>query len=172
MPQLVLAILLISLTLSSCSSCSNGDDTPPRRPTREQFIAHNRYLVHADSLAIAHYSDSLGLNTIPTPSNLWFTIHNPGNGPLIKNGDRVSLEYTISTLLADTFYTSLRDGIKTITAGNCDMTIGIDEALQYLRPGASATIILIPEKAYGYRGDGNAIRRRMILRYDINILTQ
>ncbi len=172
MPQLVLAILLISLTLSSCSSCSNGDDTPARRPTREQFIAHNRYLVHADSLAIAHYSDSLGLNATPTPSNLWLTIHDPGKGPLIKNGDRVSLEYTITTLLADTLYTSSRDGIKTITAGNCDMTIGLDEALRQLRPGASATIILIPEKAYGYRGDGKAIQRRMILRYDINILTQ
>lgn len=52
------------------------------------------------------------------------------------------------------------------------MNIGIDEALSQLRKGADATVILIPEKAYGIRGDGNAISGRMILRYDLKVLEQ
>lgn len=95
-----------------------------------------------------------------------------GRGDLIKNGDKVSMEYVITTLLGDTLYSSAHDGIKSIVAGQCDMNIGIDEALTQLRKGADATVILIPEKAYGVRGDGNAISGRMILRYDLKVLEQ
>lgn len=162
--------VLVASLLCGCFGCTNSDNEQRPRPTREQFIKYNRHLVHCDSVCIAQYSDSLGLNTHPSSTNLWLTVHNPGAGDVIKNGDKVSMEYVVTTLLGDTLYSSARDGIKSLVAGQCDMNIGIDEALSQLRRGAVATVILIPEKAYGVRGDGNAISGRMILRYDISIL--
>ncbi len=169
---LTISCMLVASLLGGCAGCTDSDNEQRPRPTREQFIKYNRYLVHCDSVCIAQYSDSLGLNPNPSSTNLWMTIHNPGHGDLIKNGDKVSMEYVVTTLLGDTLYSSAHDGIKNVVAGQCDMNIGIDEALSQLRKGADATVILIPEKAYGVRGDGNAISGRMILRYDLKLLEQ
>lgn len=156
---------------TGCSRCSGDESAAPRRATREQFIRYNRYLVRSDSVCIAQYSDTMGLNTRPTDTNLWLTIRDNGDGKPIENGDKVSFAYTVTTLLGDTLYASARDGIATVTVGQGEVNMGIDEVLTALRQGGEATAILIPEKAFGVRGDGDAVRGRMILRYDIKVLT-
>ncbi|MDY4174358.1 MAG: FKBP-type peptidyl-prolyl cis-trans isomerase [Bacteroidales bacterium] len=170
--QLIACLALLVVLAAGCSRCSDAPDAQRPRPTREQFIRYNRHLVRCDSICIAQYSDSFGLNATPSPTNLWLTVHEQGSGDAIKSGDKVSIEYVVTTLLADTIYTSAANGVKTITVGRAEMTMGLDEALCQLHRGTRATVILIPEKAYGIRGDGEAIHGRMILRYDIHVLNQ
>lgn len=167
-----LCIVLLMATVASCSRCSEGGERRRPAPTREQFISYNRHLVRCDSICIAKYSDSLGLNPQPTPKSLWLTVHQKENGEPLQNGDKVTLQYVVTTLLNDTVYTSAQSGPATLTVGQADMTMGLDEALRTLHRGDSATVIVIPEKAYGFRGDGKAIRGRKILRFDIRILKQ
>lgn len=155
---------------ASCSRCTEDRGSAPRRATREQFIRYNRYLVRSDSVCIAQYSDTMGLSTRPTDTNLWLTVRDRGEGKPIVNGDRVSFAYTVTTLLGDTLYASAHDGIATVTVGQGEVNMGVDEVLTALHEGGEATAILIPEKAFGVRGDGGAIRGRMILRYDIKVL--
>lgn len=161
---------VVAALLAGCARCSGDESRAPRRATREQFIRYNRYLVRSDSVCIAQYSDTMGLNTRPTATNLWLTVRDSGSGRAIVNGDKVSFDYTVTTLLGDTLYASSRDGVATVTVGQGDVNMGVDEVLTVLREGGEATAILIPEKAFGVRGDGDAVRGRMILRYDIKVL--
>ena len=139
-------------------------------PSRDEFIRINRNMFLRDSNAIVAYSDSLGLNAVPTSLNLWLTLHKGGEGDKIKNGERVSYEYCVRTLSGDTLYDSGHDGIRSITVGRQEDVIGIDEALYQLHRGDSATVILIPEKAFGLAGDQKRVFGRCIVRYDIKIL--
>lgn len=162
----------VAVALLACAAvcCSTPDEGVRRRPTREEFIRYNRHLIRRDSVCIAKYSDSLGLSAVPTPTNLWLTVRSGGDGEKIKDGDRVRLTFSVLSLLGDTIYSQESVGVKTVTVGKADINIGLDEALCLLRRGAEATVILIPEKAFGLRGDDDAIRGRMILRYDLKIL--
>lgn len=169
---LSLCLTLLLVMVASCSQCSEGDERRRPAPTREQFIRYNRHLVRCDSICIVKYSDSLGLNPQPTPKSLWITIHEHETGEPLQNGDKISLQYVVTTLLNDTIYTSAHSGPANLTVGQADLTMGLDEALRTLHRGDSATVIVIPEKAYGFRGDGKAIRGRKILRFDIRILKQ
>lgn len=156
--------------LSGCSGCSGRDEEGCRRPSREDFIQYNRGLFWRDSICISQYSDTLGLNPKPTATNLWLTIHQQGEGERIKDGDVVSFDYVVTTLLGDTIYTSAQDGRMTITVGKFNVCEGVDEAMVSLRRGAYATAILIPEKAFGVKGDDKKIHGRVILRYDLKII--
>ncbi len=170
---LVSAVASVALSLlSGCSGCSSHDEEGYRRPTRDDFIQYNRSLFWRDSTCISQYSDTLGLNPKPTATNLWLTIHQQGEGAQIKSGDTVSFDYTVSTLLGDTIYSSATDGLMTIIVGKFNVCQGIDEAMMSLHKGAQATAILIPEKAFGVKGDDKKIHGRVILRYDLKIINQ
>ena len=99
-------------------------------------------------------------------------MHEPGAGKLITNGDKVTYAYLVRTLRGDTLYFDRRDGLRTIRVGSAEDTQGLDEAMLALRCGAQATVIIIPEKAYGYVGDHRRIPqgRRLVLRYDVKIV--
>ncbi len=162
---------ILMFVLQGCTGCGNSDDEVKYRPTREDFIKYNRRLFWCDSVCIAKYSDSLGLNAKSSPTNLWLTVHSQGTGAQIANGDHVTLDYTVSTLLGDTLYTSAADGKINLVVGKANVCIGLDEALLSLNHGGSvATVIVIPEKGFGFRGDDKKIHGRVILRYDINVL--
>ncbi len=169
---LVAVVATLSLSaLSGCSGCAERDDDY-RRPSKDDFIQYNRSLFWRDSICISQYSDTLGLNPNPTVTNLWLTIHQQGEGEPIKSGDVVTFDYTVSTLLGDTIYSSASDGRMTITVGKFNVCQGVDEAMMSLRKGACATAILIPEKAFGVKGDDKKIHGRVILRYDLKIINQ
>lgn len=166
-----LAILGLSALLAGCTQCGSRYEDEYSGPTRDDFIRYNRRLFWCDSMCIAKYSDSLGLTPRPTRSNLWLTVHRQGEGAQVKPGDYVTIDYVVSNLLGDTIYTSDADGKISLTVGKCNVCSGLDEALLSLRhDGAQATAILIPEKAFGLRGDDRKIHGRMILRYDIHLL--
>ncbi len=140
------------------------------RVTKKQLIEMNRRLAQRDSALIVAYSDSLGLNPEPDKSGLWMTRTHEGEGMAIEKSTQVELAYTISDLMGEVYYTSDRDGTKRMTAGMGQDVSGLDEALLQMRQGDKATLLLIPDKAYGMLGDENKIRGRRILRYDIEVL--
>lgn len=168
--RIVLSAAII-LLVAGCVRCGCEYEDEGGGPTRDDFIRYNRRLFWCDSFCIAKYSDSLGLNSQPTKSNLWLTIHKQGTGPMVVDGDKVTLDYVATTLLGDTVYTSSADGRITMIVGKVNVCQGLDEAVRSLRHGgAEATAILIPEMAFGVRGDDNKIHGRLILRYDIHLL--
>lgn len=163
-----LACLMVLTASCSCGGENAEADLRPL-PTKREMIAFNRHLFVADSQRIVAYCDSVGLDPKPTPNLLWLTVSEHGDGDSVRVGQKVTYNYNVCNLRGKTFYSSLHEGPRTITVGNAEVNTGFDEALTLLRRGDKATIILIPEKAFGYRGDEGAIRGRMTLRYDIEL---
>lgn len=162
----VLFIAAIVLTLMSCSQ-----EQPRRRmPSRDDLIEYNRKLVHRDSMVIATYCRAQNLDTVPSRQGLWMTITSEGGGRKIESGNVVTLAYRISDIDGTEYYTSERDGHKQIAVGSGQDIVALDMALTQLQLGAKATIIAMPDQAYGLVGDENRIRGRRILRYDVEVL--
>ncbi len=163
--------MLCLMGISSCVKCADEEtEHSPRTATKKDFLKHNRNLFWSDSVCIVRYSDSLKLNRKPTPTNLWLTVHRQGEGKKIETGQRVTYEYVVQDLLGDTLYDYRKDGLRSINVGRSEDCIGIDEAMLQLSVGTQATVIIIPEKGFGIKGDDNNIFGRTILRYDINII--
>ncbi|MBQ3635772.1 MAG: FKBP-type peptidyl-prolyl cis-trans isomerase [Bacteroidales bacterium] len=165
-----LVALFIPIVLQTSCSCSEEEKVERPRPTKADFIHHNRGLMWRDSLCIVKYSDSLGLVSKPTETYLWMTVRDEGEGKQIERGDRVTYSYVVQDLLGDTLYEAKKDGLRTINVGKAEDCVGIDEAMLKLRRGADATVILIPSKAFGVKGDGKNVIGRVILRYDIKVI--
>lgn len=158
--------LVIVLIVVSCTE----ERQVRRAPTKATLIEYNKRLMSMDSLCITQYSDTMGLNPTPTSSGLWLTLHDEGVGEPIKKGETVSLKYTISDLLGHQFYDSENDGLKVFPAGRGHEVAGLDEAIVGMKRNARATLLLIPDKAYGLIGDEKRIGGRIILRYDIEVV--
>ncbi|MBP5365453.1 MAG: FKBP-type peptidyl-prolyl cis-trans isomerase [Bacteroidales bacterium] len=163
-------IAALTLCVVLVVSCSKSDNNAPAPITKDDLINHNRMLARYDSALIVDYSDTAQLNTVPTDGGLWITVRQEGSGAVLNYGDEVTLRYRVSTLLGKVYYSSERDGLKHFVVGSADEPSGLSEALITMRRGASATLILIPDKAFGLVGDENRIRGRQILRYDFEVL--
>ena len=157
--------LLVMIVIVSCEQ----EQSARRMPTKRDMMEYNRRLVRMDSMCIVAYSDTAGLNTQPTPSGLWITMHEEGSGDVVEKGQTVVLKYKISDLLGHEFYNSERDGEKMFAAGRGHEVSGLDEAVVGMHRGSKATLILMPDKAYGLIGDEQRISGRIILRYDIEV---
>ena len=71
------------------------------------------------------------------------------------------------TLGGDTLY-SRRE--EEVVAGHLKPTRGLDAALRTLHEGASALVVVPSEQAYGVVGDGDRIRSRTVLVYQLEVL--
>lgn len=159
--------------LTSCSCGGRGDNPPPtRRVPKEVKADLNHWWVRNDSALIVHYSDSLGLDTVPDERGLWLTIHKVGEGDrVVSESSVVTISYVISDFVTGKkFYTSKKLGPKVISIAHTDEPQGLLEALVGLKDKTKATAVLLPDKAYGLVGDGEKIEGRRIIRYDFEIL--
>lgn len=163
----IAAAALCAAALWAC----NGSDTSqqPRRITKRQLIDYNRQLHRRDSIVITRYSRLHNLDTLPTSDGIWLTVHQPGEGKPLAEGDVVAIDYAVMALDSTVFYTSAEEGPKVMVVGRGEMSQGVDLALKHLRRGANATVISPPDFAYGLAGDDNRIRGRYIIRYNITV---
>ncbi len=155
-------LLLICVTLFSCQQERRQSVVVPKKA----LIEFNIRLARRDSAIIVAYSDSLGLNPSPNNSGLWLSMHDEGVGEKILKGQIVEFSYKVTDITGELYY----EGVKKAVAAVGQEVSGVDETLLHLRAKSKATALLIPDKAYGIRGDDNKIRGRRILRYDIEIL--
>ena len=88
-------------------------------------------------------------------------------GTKVEYEDTVDVVYSVLTLGGDTIYGRREERL---VAGHLQPTRGFDIALRTLHEGAQALIIVPSEQAYGLMGDGDRIRTRTVLVYDMSVL--
>lgn len=159
-------LAIATMMLASCQK----QEQPKRHVTKADLIEYNRQLVKRDSAFIARYCQENGLDSVPTKQGLWISIEEDGEGEQLKRGDKVDLAYQISDITGKIYYTSEHDGLKHISIGSGQDIMALDIALPNMRHGTKATLIVMPDLAYGLMGDDNKIGARRILRYDIEVL--
>ena len=92
---------------------------------------------------------------VTTPSGLTYIITKRGDGALVKAGDQVEVHYTGVFTNGAKFDSSHDRGAPiSFTVGAGRVIKGWDEALQKLRVGDHATLVIPPALAYGASGKG------------------
>jgi FKBP-type peptidyl-prolyl cis-trans isomerase len=137
----------------------------------KKLVEMNKALVRKDRLKILGYQNRNHLKSTETGTGLWYTLIEKGNGPQVKKGDLVKLDYTVSLLDGTRCYDSKKDGIKAFFVGHGGVESGLEEGVLLLHLGDKAKFILPPHLAHGLTGDGNKIPARAIIIYDVELLS-
>ena len=119
---------------------------------------------------INNYIERHGLSMVSTGTGLRYQILRQGSDQLLQKGERVSLEYQLSSIAGDIVYSSENEGIKTFVIGSGQVESGLDEAMTYLHKGDYAKLIIPSHLGYGLHGDDNRIPEYATLVYTIKII--
>lgn len=105
-----------------------------------------------------------------TATGLYIEVLNPGNGELYKENDPVTLEYRTFLLSGEMIYCSDSLGKKHFVVNRSEEIDALHEAVQLLRPGAKARLVIPSYLAYGVAGDGDRINGLQPIMMEIKIL--
>jgi len=163
-------LILVAFTLLLSCSDSNKKRRMPNI-SKEMLMNVNKKLVDRDMVAIKRYADSLGIKMKRTESGLWYRIIDEGEGPKVKKGEVITLDYKVSLLDGTVCYSSDKDGVKVFEVGHGGVESGLEEGVLMLNKGAKAKFILPPYLAHGLLGDENKIPARSVIVYDVEVLS-
>ena len=160
---------MLLLALFSCKESPKQQVAIPKQEMKKSMETANRYLLNEEQEEIERYVQRHGLEMVRTGTGLRYQIVKQGAGKQIVKGDEVSLNYTLSSLKGELYYSSEKDGVKTFTVGEGGAESGLDEAMAYLHYGDVAKLIIPFHLAYGLHGDDNRIPEYATLVYTIKI---
>jgi len=162
-------VFLFSL-LAVLTACKQKQEKQSQRVTPQMLLEMNKKMVGAESEIIDKYIVDNHLEMQTSPTGLRYNIIKAPNGPLIKDGDAVSLKYTTSLLDSTVCYSSDKNGLMNFVVGKAQVEAGLEEAIVLFSKGAKATLILPPYLAHGIAGDGNKIPKLAIIIMDIEVM--
>lgn len=171
--KLLLRLLLIGgfIVIYSCDNKSQIDSqVVDKKNIRESLIENNIELLSQESNLIDEYVKQNDIDVVRTGTGLRYRILNYGEGPFIKKGDRITLQYEITLLNGNVIYSSETDGNKTFVVGRGGVESGLEEAVLKLKRNSEAILILPSHLAHGFVGDGNKISYRNILVYKLKVI--
>ena len=164
-------ILLLSLFIFACKEALKQQQVEiSKQEMKRSMEAANRYLLTEEQEEIERYVQRHGLEMVQTGTGLRYQIVKQGTGKQINKGDEVCLDYRLSSLKGELFYSSEEDGAKTFRVGEGGAESGLDEAMAYLHYGDVAKLIIPYHLAYGLHGDDNRIPGYATLVYTIKII--
>ena len=162
-----LAMLLACGCRQSRNEATTSDGTPP---DEEYLVGVNRDIVRNEATDIRLLINRYGWNMQCDPAGYYYEILDEGQGSLLKKGDDVALRCHITLMDGTTVFDSGKDGTKDLVIGRSDEPVGLQEALQQMRHGAKARLILPSHLAYGSIGDGAGIPGFATLVYYIEVI--
>ena len=114
-------------------------------------------------------------NMQKTESGVYYTVTTPGNGPQASAGDQVTVHYTLTNLEGKELESSRNNPMSggepfSFTLGQGQVIRGWDEAIQKLKQGSKATLIVPSPLAYGDQDRGPEMPANSILRFDIELV--
>ncbi|HEX2969199.1 MAG TPA: FKBP-type peptidyl-prolyl cis-trans isomerase [Bacteroidales bacterium] len=169
----IFSVLIISIitgiTVTSCSGNKSTTGTNSK-PGSKELEEINTYLVQKDRERIINYAERKNLVLKESSTGLWYYIINPGEGELLKENRKITIEFECELLDGTMCYSSDETGTKEIILGRSGIETGLYEGLRMLKPGAEAIFILPPFLAYGLPGDGKKIPPRSVIVYKVRIL--
>jgi FKBP-type peptidyl-prolyl cis-trans isomerase len=169
---LYLGYLLTVLVLLACRR-----PVPPAARQQKWGASHsvdfNRELSVRENLKIntflAHYTQ---LHMQETSSGLRYMIYAKGaqNTPLAKDGQQALVRLNVLLLDGTVCYQTKHDEIERITIAHSEKESGIHEALQLMRIGDKAKLILPSHLGHGLLGDRMKIPPQSILYIDVQLI--
>ena len=169
-----LLLTCLSFWLVACHSESGTEKDQPlnQEKIKQQFVKANQQLVVKENDEMDYYQKSHQMPFVKTKSGIrYFVYKTSAKGDSIKNGDIITIEYTVSLLDGTICYSSKNDGAKKITVGMEDVEDGLHKALTYFKSGDKARILIPSHLAHGLLGDTKKIPPQSPIMYDIDIIS-
>ncbi len=143
------AIFLGILSILFTSSCiDNVDDNPSSRNPEKEM----RELNAALATLIA---DGWDIDT--TEMGIYYIVHEEGEGPMVSEGDSLSLEYKgylLGGLVFDATSFHYEDRIWNFVFKSSELIPGFADGLSVMNKGATIDMIIPSQYAYGEKGQG------------------
>ena len=169
--------LIFCILILFVAGCSTKDE-PQKDPApqfseagaKEQFVVANQRQLQKENDEIAYYIKTHNLPFKTTASGIRYYVYKPSaSGDSIRDDMEITIDYTLSLLDGTVAYSSSQTGPKTFVVGNGDIESGIHKAVQLLKRGDKAMIILPSVLAHGLLGDMNKIPPHMPIVYDMKV---
>ena len=156
---LSIACLAFGFNLFSCNTEDSAKTRQQQDPEKikESLIKANKAFVEAENEAINDYITRHHLNLNKSKSGLRYEIESSGTGNLIRPGQSVELKYNMFLLDGTFCYSSDSTGTMKFKVEQSDAVNGMHEAVQLMRTGDKAILILPAHLAYGLTGDNDKI---------------
>jgi FKBP-type peptidyl-prolyl cis-trans isomerase len=168
----IFGLILLGQLLFSCRRTTSDEPQSLKWGTAHS-VDFNQELTIRENLKIntflAHYTH-LHMQTIQ--SGLRYMIYDkaPKNTPLARDGQQALVQLKISLLDGTICYQTKPDEIERITIARSEKESGIHEALQLLRIGDKAKLILPSYLGHGLLGDRMKIPPQSILYIDLQLI--
>lgn len=165
-PWLLTSCLLFFL--SSCGDVPVVDVQPAKGDTlKENLINANRVIAQNEETQIDAYVERRGRQMQRLACGARVVETHGSHGPQVGYEDTVAIRYSVEAINGTVIYSNLCD---TVVSGRLQPTRGLDAALRTLGEGSKAVVILPSEQAYGVAGDGDRVKSRMVLIYNVEVL--
>ena len=168
--SIIHSVCVLLAVLPVLAACKQKKEPEKRRLTPQLLLEMNRKMVSTESEIMDKYIADKELNMQTSTTGFRYAILKSTDGPLIKAGDAVALDYTISLLDGSVCYSSAKNGLMNFVVGKAQVESGLEEAVLMLSKGAKAKLILPPYMAHGVAGDGNKIPKLAIIIMDIEVV--
>ncbi len=164
----VLALLLISIVFCSFSGC--GQNQVPAKQPDIDMAEYNRMQAKKEGIRIRKFVESQGWETTETGTGIHIMIYQQGIGDSAQVGNVATVNMDITLLNGDTCYSWRRYGSESFVIEQDRIESGLHEAIQQMRVGDKAKIVLPSFRAFGVAGDRNRIPPRSSVVYDLELL--
>lgn len=138
--------------------------------SQEDSAELNRQLIKELNYTIDDYVKRNGWNLVTSPTGLRYMIYEYGEGIKAEAGMIALIEFDITLLDGTVCYSSKKEGAKSFKIEQSDVESGLHEAVQYMRVGDKAKVIIPHYKAHGLIGDSEKIPPLSPIVYDIHLL--
>lgn len=138
--------------------------------TEEQLVSANRALVKKDQKVIEGVAKRNNWTMHETTTGLWYEILEEGVGDTAKEGQIITLKYTLTLLDGTACYSSEKNGDKVFEIGRGGVESGLEQAVLMCQKGTKARFVLPPYMAHGLPGDNNKIPSRAIIVYNVEVI--
>ncbi len=152
-------------------SSQEGDTWQSHQKNRKGRITANRHFLEKERASIQAYIVKYQLEMQRSGTGLYYRLFK--DSVASKNatsGDRVEIEYRISSMSGTGFYSSKESGPRSFTIDCDEAEIGLHEAIKLLGVGDKGLFILPSHLAFGVAGDQQRIPPAIPLVYEIEII--
>lgn len=137
---------------------------------KENMMDANRIMHEHEEVDIENYIKRAGWEMTTSPTGLRYHVYEEGDGKVGEEGMVAIFNFETKLINGKVCYNSEENGTKQFLIGKPTVERGLDEAMQLLKVGDRAKLILPSHLAFGLVGDDNCVPRKAILIYDVQII--
>jgi FKBP-type peptidyl-prolyl cis-trans isomerase FkpA len=164
-------VIIFAVFVNSCRNNQTEEKPQPKAKEIEaSLIFANKQSLKTEEQQIQDLIERYNWRVSETGTGLKYLIYKNGDGKKVEEGDRVTLDYSVTLLNGMQIYSSNESGPKQFLVGKGGVESGLEEGILLLNEGDRAKLILPSHLAFGLTGDQDKIPPKTTIIYDVHLL--